>query len=160
MRVRGIAAGLAIIVAAAPSAAVEVRRSVEVAAPPAEVWELIGDVCSIADWHPVIASCIREEDDRALYRILQTEDGSTLHEQIMQVDDDARFYKYSILEGPLPVRGYVSTLSVGPGADDDGSLVIWQSDFSSLGMTDEEAAGIIAGIYDAGLEALADRFAE
>ena len=160
MRLRALGTCLVSALVAAPAGAIEVQRSVEVAAAPAEVWSLVGDVCSIADWHPVIASCIEEEDERASYRILQTEDGGVLREQIVEVDDDARFYTYSILEGPLPVRGYRSTLSVAPGSEDGHSVVVWQSDFSSEGMGDEEAAGIIAGIYDAGLEALADRFAE
>ena len=160
MRLKGIGTCLAITLASSAAGAVEVQRSIEVAAGPDEVWALVGDVCSIAAWHPVIASCVPEEDDQTLYRILQTEDGSTLREQIMAIDDEARFYRYSILESPLPVRGYVSTLSVAPGADQDHAVIVWRSDFTSEGMTDEEAGGIIAGIYDAGLEALAARFAE
>lgn len=159
MRITTGGALLAASLWVAPAAATEVQRSVEVQASPQEVWALVGEVCSIADWHPVIASCIEEEDDRTLYRILQTEDGAQIREQVMAIDDDARFFRYSILESPLPVRGYIGTLSVGPGADEGTAVVIWQSDFSSVGVGDEEAAAIIRGIYDAGLTALQERFA-
>lgn len=160
MRLEGIATCLVAMLASGAAGAIEVQRSAEVPAAPEEVWSEIGAVCSIADWHPVIESCVEEQDDRTLYRVLQTTDGGILREQMLEISDQARFYTYSILESPLPVRGYVSTLSVGPGDDPERSVVIWQSDFSSVGIGDEDAAGIIAGIYDAGLQALAERFAE
>lgn len=149
----------AIVLVAGPAQGIEVQRSVEVAASAEEVWSVIGEVCSIADWHPVIASCIVEDEVDALFRLLQTEDGGQIHEQILEIDDSARYYTYSILEGPLPVRGYLSTLSVGPGEEDGSAVVVWQSDFSSLGVGEEEAATIIGGIYDAGLEGIQERFA-
>ncbi|HEX6141182.1 MAG TPA: SRPBCC family protein [Geminicoccaceae bacterium] len=161
MRVRAVSAFIAAsVVAAAPAGALEVQRSVEVAAPPDEVWAAIGEVCAIADWHPVIASCLPEEEGDSLYRVLETEDGGILREHMIEIDDAAHSYTYSILEGPLPVQGYRSTLSVTPGAEEGRSVILWQSDFTALDVPDEEAAAIIAGIYDAGLEALAARFGE
>jgi hypothetical protein len=160
MHLRPTAIWLAAALLPTMAEAIEVQRSVELPAAPAEVWSVIGSVCSIADWHPVIESCLEEEDERTLYRVLQTVDGGVLREQMLEISDDDRFYTYSILEGPLPIRGYLATLSVGPGEDPERSVVIWQSDFASVGVGDDEAAGIITGIYDAGLSALAERFAE
>lgn len=160
MRIQAITLCLVVTVASAQARAIEVQRSVEVAAAPADVWSVIGPVCSIADWHPAIASCVEEEDGGTLYRTLQIQDGGLLREQILEVDEDGHAFTYSILEGPLPVRGYRSTMSVSPGAEEGHSVIVWQSEFSSVGMPDDEAAAIITGIYDAGLESLADTFAE
>lgn len=161
MRVRAVSAFIvASVVVAAPAGAVEVRRSVEVAAPPDEVWAAIGDVCAIADWHPVIASCLPEPQGDTLYRVLETEDGGILREHMIEIDEATRSQTYSILEGPLPVDGYRSTLSVAPGSEEGRSVILWRSEFTARDVPDEEAAAIIAGIYDAGLEELATRFGE
>lgn len=132
--------------------AVEVRRSVDVAAPPDEVWQAVGEFCSIADWHPMIASCVREEEGTAELRLLMTEDDRMLREQLMQRSDEEHFYRYGILDSPLPVTGYVSTLSVVPADQEGHSVVIWRSRFTAQGVPDTEAAAIVAGIYEAGLE--------
>lgn len=161
MRVRAVSAFIvASIVGAAAAGAVEVQRSVEVAAAPDEVWAAVGEVCAIADWHPLIATCLPEQEGDTLYRVLETEDGGILREQVIEIDDDARSYTYSILEGPLPVRGYRATFGVAPAGEEGRAVVVWRSNFSALAIPDEEAAAIIAGIYDAGLEELAARFGE
>ena len=141
-----------------PAFAIEVQRTVEVAAAPDEVWAAIGDFCAIADWHPVIATCQIEEQAGVTFRILTTEDQATLREQLLSMDDDARFYAYSILESPLPVSGYRSTLSVAEAEAAERATVVWRSEFVPEGMSEQEAAGIIAGIYDAGLQSLKEAF--
>ena len=50
MRVRDGGLFVAALLAAAPVGAVEVQRSVEVAAPPEEVWAAIGEICAIVAW--------------------------------------------------------------------------------------------------------------
>ena len=135
-----------------PALAVEVRRAVDVAAPPDEVWQAVGEFCSIADWHPMIASCVREEEGTAELRVLMTEDQKMLREELIQHSDEERSYRYGILDSPLPVTGYVSTLSVVPADREGHSVVIWRSRFTAQGVPDTEAAAIIAGIYETGLE--------
>ena len=63
---------------------------------------------------------------------------------------------YEIVEGPLPVEDYLSTLTVTP--DGDGCRVSWSGRFRANGVPDEKACEIITGIYTAGLDALAKRF--
>lgn len=132
--------------------AVEVRRSADVAAPPDEVWQALREFCSIVEWHPMIASCVREQEGTAELRVLMTEDDKMLREELIQRSEEERSYRYSILDSPLPVTGYVSTLSVLPADEEGRSVVIWQSQFSAQGVPETEAAAIVAGIYEAGLE--------
>lgn len=154
----GFVTALLLIVSTAVATAAEVERAVEIPAAPDEVWAKIGDFCAIADWHPAITSCEAVEKAGTTYRYLTAEDGATFDEQLMQLDDDTRLYEYTIIESPLPVLSYLSTFSVTPGIDENTSMVIWQSKFTSLGVDDEEAEAIIAGIYEAGLEGIAGEF--
>lgn len=160
---RTVGAALAVAVAmavAGPAAAIELQRSADVQASPEEVWGVVGDFCAIADWHPVIQTCVIEQEGETIYRILETGDGGLLREQLIERDDQRLFYTYSILESPLPVHGYRSTISVVQGPDEDSATVVWRADFTPQGMGESEAAGIMAGIYDAGLQSLQDRFAQ
>lgn len=83
-----------------------------------------------------------------------TEDQGILREQLLQMDDGAHSYTYSILESPLPVSGYVSTLGVLEGDALDMATVVWASQFAAEGMSEQEASAVIAGIYEAGLQSL------
>jgi len=60
---------------------------------------------------------------------------------------------YKILEGPLPVSNYESTIRVTDNGD-GGSKVVWNSTFDANGASDDEAINIITGIYAAGLDAV------
>lgn len=157
-RSRGLLLALPFAMAPFAAQAAEVERSVEVQASPDEVWRAVGGFCSIQEWHPAIDACELEEKAGTTYRHLKTVDGAAFEEQLMGVDEDARVYEYTILESPLPVLSYLATLSVTPGTDEDKALVTWQSRFSSLGVEDEEAEQIIAGIYEAGLDGIAASF--
>ena len=65
-------------------------------------------------------------------------------------------YRYAIEQSPLPVADYRSTLSV---AEAGGKArVTWSSSFRPRGASEQEAARVVTGVYDAGLEALRKRF--
>ena len=139
------------------AAALEVSREVEVAAPPADVWARIGDFCAIGDWHPAIETCTEEQVDGAVQRRLALVGGGEIVEEKAEGAPEMG-YGYSILSGPLPVANYTSTLSVAPSGD--GSVVSWMGSFDASGATDAEAEEVIGGIYDAGLQSIADSFAQ
>ena len=88
-------------------------------------------------------------------RTLTTVDGGVLVEKRVQYSDEGMSYTYQILESPLPVQDYVSTLAVmGMGA---GSMITWSGEFAAKGAPDDKAVEVITGIYQAGLEALKER---
>lgn len=154
---RNAAFALAIL-AAQPALALDVERSVSIAKSPAEVWQAMGDFCAIADWHPVVATCSLTEKDGSVHRLLTTGDGAELLEKQLGHDDASMIYDYAIIESPLPVENYVSSIKVE--ADGEGSKVIWQSTFDAKGAADDEAAGVIGGIYEAGLHELSEQLAQ
>ena len=137
--------------------AIDVEKSIAIAKTPTEVWAVMGEFCAIADWHPVIASCELQDKDGTAHRMLTTGDGGEIFEKQLSYDADDMIYEYAILESPLPVADYVSSIKVV--ADGGGSKVVWSSSFNSAGISDDEAAGLIGGIYDAGLNEIANQLA-
>lgn len=139
----------------APLGAAEVSRTVTIPAPADVVWTTIGDFCGIAKWHPVVAKCEASEQGGSTLRKLTTKDGAILLEKLTALDRGKRTYSYEILESPLPVEGYSSTLKV----DNLGSTskVTWSSSFKPKGASEAEAMAVIDGIYKAGLDSLHDK---
>ena len=88
-------------------------------------------------------------------RTLSLKGGGTIKEEQVSRDDKVMSYTYTILESPLPVSDYKSTLSVAP--EGSGSKVTWTGTFNAKGAPDTVATDAIQGIYDSGLKALADK---
>ena len=142
---------------ASPAAALEVEAAVETTATPAAVWTRIGEFCEIARWHPAVEACsVKTEDGTQIRTLTLAGNGGTLVEQLVSRDEAAMRYTYRIVDGPLPVQGYESTISVKPDATGKGSQIGWRGTFEAKGASDEEASKVIRGIYDAGLAALAE----
>ena len=151
MLFQGLAA--AGLLSAAPALAVSVVKTVDVAAPPARVWQAIGGFCGIGQWHPAIDSCTPSARGTMPVRTLALKGGGTIVEGQVARSDAQRRYSYTILESPLPVTGYRSTIRVTPNGA--GSRIRWSGTFKAKGAPDAEAAGVIGGIYDAGLAGIA-----
>ena len=148
-------AGLVLLAGTAPGLALDVQKSLEVAAPPAKVWQTIGDFCGIGSWHPAIETCTPSEKDGKKIRTLALKGGGALVEEQVTRDDKVMSYTYTILEGPLPVSDYKSTIAVAP--EGAGSKVTWEGTFNAKGAPDTVAKDAIEGIYTSGLKAIADK---
>lgn len=152
---------LSIVVALAAGApgvgaAAEVSRSVTVDASASEVWSLVGPFCAISNWYPGIDSCVEQTVDGAAHRRLLTGDGGEFLEKLMGHDDATMSYGYAIIEGPLPVKDYEAVFSV---SETNGKAdVTWSSRFEPDGVSEEEATDVIGGVYEAGLDAVKNRF--
>jgi len=148
-----LAAGLvAVSLTAAPALAIDLSESVDVGASPADAWAAIADFCSIATWHPVIATCDAFDDNGKTMRTLTTGDGGELLEELTATDESALSFSYIIVESPLPIADYASTMAVSEHGD--GATITWSSSFSANGVSDDEARDLMTGIYRAGLDEL------
>lgn len=154
---KGFAVALgALMVTAGSALALDVSEKIEVKAAPDKVWAAMGDWCGIATWHPVIASCEASEKDGVKMRKLTTKDGAVINEAQKSWDDQAMSFTYSIVDGPLPVANYVSTMKVtGSG---DTSTIEWSGTFDAKDAPDDKAMETMTGIYKAGLESIAKKF--
>lgn len=138
---------------AGPAWALDVTKSIDVAASPEAVWKTIGGFCGIGDWHPVIEKCVPSKKGDKDVRTLSLKGGGTIVEEQESRDDAKMAYTYTILEGPLPVTDYHSTLRVAKAGS--GSKVTWTGTFKAKGAPDPKAQEAIAGVYEAGLKGIA-----
>jgi hypothetical protein len=132
---------------------VNVTESIVIAAGPDAVWEVGGDVGTVADWVPAIVKSHMVGDVR---HATFAGGGGDATERIVERDDAARYYDYEYLTGPLPLEFYRSRFAVNE--HPDGAEVVWSAEFRA-GSAEEEAglAEAIAGIYGAALVELRDR---
>lgn len=114
-----------------------------------DMWRRIGDPGALADWHPGVEAT--ELLDGGATRINTIAGGGRVVEPILEQADHS--YTFRIVESPLPLSEFVSTISVrADGAD--GCVVEWASKFEPSGMSEDEVAEIIRGFFQAGLDAL------
>ena len=149
-------AGLAL--AAAPAFAAEVTEATPVNATPEKVWATIGGFCGIAQWHPAIAGCELSSKGGKQIRTLTLKGGGSIVEEQLGRDETLMKYSYAIIESPLPVANYVSTIQVEPSAasGSTGSTVTWTGNFEPKGASEAEAKTVIDGIYVKGLAGIVD----
>lgn len=143
-----IAAGLSI----SPALAIDLTESVDIGKPASEVWGAIENWCSIAAWHPVIAACEGYEDNGKTMRKLSTGDGGVLIEELTARNEDEMSFSYVIIESPLPIADYASTMQVRENGE--GATITWSSTYDAKGVSDDEAFELMTGIYRAGLDQL------
>jgi hypothetical protein len=143
---------------AAAAGPTTLTRTMVVEAMPGEVWAVIGPFCAIKDWHPALASC--ELDGKAPpTRTLVTREGEARFVELQVARSDANHrYTYSFTSSPVPVSGYVATISVKPSGK-GASIVTWQGSYTPNAGQDAAAMAALSGIYESGLAAIRDRFA-
>lgn len=116
------------------------------------LWSQFGGWCQIKDWHPAVASCEETTDGGAKIRILTLKDGGKIKEKLL--DEKPNFYRYEIVESPLPVKNYQAQFALTPDDDDQDEInFAWSAVFDPAdGKTDKEARDVITGIFKAGLD--------
>lgn len=138
-----------------PGAAMALEAKVErtAAADAKTVWAAVGDFCGISKWHPAVAKCELSEKDGRSFRLITLKDGAKLYERLESFDKDAMSYSYIIVDSPLPVKNYVSTLTVK--ASGNGSAISWGGNFDANNASDADAVKTMTGVYEAGVVELA-----
>lgn len=126
--------------------------SVEIPASASEVWKLIGGFGSLPDWLPYIPNSELSQGGRV--RRLENPNGEVIVENLVAFNENERYYMYSIIEAPFPIKDYTSTLRVRDTSDTKKSIVEWSGTFTPVGVTDEEAKNLFTTIYMDGLNAL------
>jgi len=126
----------------------EVKVSESVAAPAAKVWELLGDFGGVAKWGGrMVESCRVEGSGVGAVRTVGLAGSAPVQERCEAYDAAGRALTYSIIgTSPIPVRGYVSTCRVvETGANE--CRVDWEGRFEPAGVPEEQAQGMVRGIY-------------
>jgi hypothetical protein len=126
----------------------EVHKTRDFDKPADEMWDLIGDFHGLHKWSGAEPSESIEDGTARKFQIGPT----TLIERLVEEGD--RSYTYSMDDGGLPVKGYVSTISV-LDRGDGKCTVDWVGKFDPADPDNEEGAvQIITMIYEGGLAAM------
>jgi uncharacterized protein YndB with AHSA1/START domain len=123
---------------------------VDVAVSPDAAWALAGDPARVGEWFGPVVACEVSGDERRV----TMGNGAVLAEKLIDRDEAARSYSYTVIEGIPGLTSHRATVRVeeAPG----GSRVLWrQTATSEAEGYDIEAR--LGGVMTAGLEALRDR---
>lgn len=159
--------GMAVLAAGSAFASaplLHTSKSITIEASAYKVWHTAKDFNGLATWHPALASdAILEGTNNTVgaVRLLTLKGGGTIKEKLLAYDEGAYSFKYSILEGVIPVSDYTSTFvvkSLGKGK----SSVTWSGRFKRKNVADnpgdtendKAAVDAIDGVYQSGLDNL------
>ncbi len=148
----------------------KVTLTAEVAASPEEVWAVVGNFDDMS-WHPAVFATEGKGGnaiDATRLLTLGQAGGPTIDEILYKFSDEKMSYSYRITEVAvevLPVTNYSSHLTVKP-RDGGGSIIEWRGAFyrgypnndPPAELNDEAAVAAVTGVYQAGLDALVERF--
>ena len=140
------------------------HEEVTINAPAAKVWTTVSNFNDLGAWHPAVKSTeiVSGTNNKVgAERLLTLQDGGTIKEKLLAYSAKKHSFKYSIIEGVLPVSSYVSTVSV-KAQGKDKTLVVWTGTFKrkdtaatpAAGQDDESAVKTMTSVYRGGLDNL------
>ncbi|HEV8418412.1 MAG TPA: SRPBCC family protein [Candidatus Udaeobacter sp.] len=131
-------------------------------APAEKVWTTIRRFDAVAEWLPFVKSSPIEDggDPTRLgcVRILTQTDGEVFREVLLALSDAERFYSYTFVSSPVPVRDHRTTLRVLPITDGSRSYVEWSSRFDIDAKNAAQLVDLMNRNFVNGLQNLARKF--
>ncbi len=139
----------------------QIVTSTVVASPADEVWALLRDFAAIGDWHPALPPCQIQDgpaDRVGCVRVFPLAGGH--RETLTGLDDQQRIITFAFADNAgLPVRSYMSMMTVRPVTLSDQTYIEWSSRFDcDEADEDKVAAAVRDGVLAPGLKALEQRF--
>ncbi len=132
-------------------------------APIEKVWEVMRDYNDMPSYHPGIKQSVIENslpsDQVGCIRRLTLGEGY-VREVLLCLDDRNYVFTYEIIEGTLPVRGYVAGVRLHRVTEGNRTFGEWWADFEVVG-ADRNAviAQIGNNVFAAGFKAVAAKLA-
>ncbi len=130
-----------------------VETSITIDAPAEDVWETVRAFGNIDRYTPPVEHAESDGDGVGMTRVLTLQDGAQVTERLEALDEEKRTLSYVIVDAPLPIQDYVSTMTVR--ATDGGRCeVTWACSFAPDGVSAEAVKPDLEALYTAGLEGL------
>jgi hypothetical protein len=130
-----------------------VGDSVDLAAPPDQVWALVGQFGGM--WHPLIAKVQLTGEGVGQLRTIETIDGKQIIERLEFIDNAQRLYRYTNVSG-IGVVDYTGTFDGKPKGS--GTSLEWRVQFLADNQPTLIVRTIVATLMKTGFEALQKRF--
>jgi len=139
-------------------------EEIEINATPDKVWFVIGDFCSIKDWHPTVTDCTSDKGNEPdSVRVITLEDGEQITEILAKHNPDKFMIQHYMEAGqelkayPITTHGLTITISDN---GEGGSTVKWKGAFYRFyqgpnpppELSDETATEKLTVFYRAGLK--------
>ena len=126
-------------------------------APADAVWETISDFNGLPKYVEAVVESRMKGEGVGAVRTFSLADGAVLVEKLLKFDNEGRKLTYSILESPLPMDNYVSTMEL-TDAGENGCELHWHAHFDiKEGCSEEEGVAVVKGVYSMGFEGLKKR---
>jgi hypothetical protein len=107
-------------------------------APVDTTWGKLGRFCAIAEWQSLVASCVVEERQDGIYRIVGMHDHTSFTERLEEYSHGDHAFTYTIKSGPLPIKDYRSEFRLIQVGDRQTRLV-WKAWYTVPAGVDEKA---------------------
>jgi len=142
----------------------KVHEEISIDAPSVKVWEKVNNFNDLGAWHSAVKTTeiVKGENNKVgAERLLTLQDGGTIKEKLLKYNAKAKTFKYSIIEGVLPVTSYASSVTVKQ-VGKNKSIVVWDGTFKrkdtsatpAEGQDDATAVKVITSVYRGGLDNL------
>lgn len=130
----------------------------------ATVWTKVSNFNELNTQHPAVKTIeivSGKNNIVGALRLLTLQDGGTIKEKLLSYNAQGKTFKYSIVEGALPVPSYVSSLTF-KAAGKDKALVVWEGSLKlkdlaatpAEGSNDATAVKVMTSLYRSGLDNL------
>ena len=141
----------------------QAEHRIEIAAAPAQVWAILGNPASYADWHPDIAALAAEGEGAGSKRRIEFASGGGVTEGIDRIDAEKMEIRWRLSQEDIesfPTSYYTNSIRVEP--DGEAAAVVWSASFFRADTTnepqerfsDEAAVAAMDALITHGLEGL------
>jgi mxaD protein len=128
------------------------------------VWNFVKRFDGLKEWHPLFSGSeiVSGRDGKVgAIRALTIKDGPTFTEELLALNEQSMAFTYNVIESPLPIDRYLSTMTVKPSGR-GGSTITWIGQFSRKNPrenppeaeSDAAVVTLISGAYAGGLQNL------
>jgi hypothetical protein len=127
-------------------------------APIERTWEVVRRFDAVGELLPFVESSPIEEDREptavGAVRVVTQTDGAVFREVLVEHSDAERYYSYTFVGSPIPVRNHRTSLRLLPITDGDRTLGEWSSRFEIAPEAEAELVGMMEKNFLAGLRTL------
>lgn len=150
----------------------KVIKEVVVNAPAADVWAMVSDFCSIAQWNPMVTKCENTGSAKGDTRVLtiDAEGAPQITQEMLVVKEDRMMYKYKIVEtenAVMPVTTYSAFVTVTDNGDGTSTVQLkggfyraYPNNDPPAELSDEAAVEAVTAFYDAGIKGLSEKYSK
>jgi hypothetical protein len=142
---------------------VKVYTSSVIDAPADRVWATVRDFNAMPSWHPGIRDSRIEgnhpSDKIGCVRNFNLKDGGNIRERLLALSDYDYSCTYSILESPMGVSNYISTLKLAPITDGNRTFAEWSAEFDCAPDRTNALVQLVGqGVFQGGFDSLKRSF--